>query len=144
MLWPCCCIGQTITIRVVNVETGKALQKQEVSVSLLYQKGEPAPETYDALLHLWTDANGEAQIELPQPAPQHISAQVHLTSEHWRCGCIVLADTQDVIHEGITGPEPTHKSGGAGTVPAAKHGEILISARPLTFLERLLYPLVKG
>lgn len=138
------CFAQVVTVRVINAADGRPLQKQQVSVSLLYEKGEKTPAKYEANLSLETDANGEAHFTLPEPAPPHISAQVRLTSEHWRCGCGVLAATGDVIQKGIVSPLPGGESKKAAASLKVAPGEILFAARPLSFFERLLYPFVKG
>ena len=138
------CLAQTVTIRVVNANDGRPLQGQPVSVSLLYGKGETTPAKYDANLSLQTDANGEARFVLPKPAPLHVSAQVHLVSEHWRCGCSVLVATDELVRNGIVGPLPGAGSGSRTASLKAVPGEILFVARPLSFWERLLYPFVKG
>jgi hypothetical protein len=143
MLGPLC-LAQVVAIRVINAADGRPLQKQRVSVSLLYEKGEKTPAKYDANLSLETDANGEAQFTLPEPAPRHLSAQVRLTSEHWHCGCGVLAATGEVIQKGIVGPLPRAESKKSAPPVKADPGEILFVARPLSFFERLLYPFVKG
>jgi len=139
------CPAQTVTIRVVNANDGSPLQHQPVSVSLLYEKGETTPAKYDANLSLQTDANGEIRFELPKPAPAHMAAQVRLTSEHWHCGCMVLAATQDVIEKGIVDSAASaSESKRSPALVKAVPGEILFVARPLSFWERLLYPFVKG
>lgn len=136
------CLAQIITVRVIDVANGRPLQRQKVSVSLLYDKGEQTPPKYDATLNLETNVNGEVQFTIPEPAPMHLSAQVYLTSEHWRCGCTVFGTTQDVIQKGLASPQPGSASKKADVT--TKASEILFLARPLTFFERLLYPLVKG
>jgi hypothetical protein len=133
-----------IRVRVIDDTNGHPLPKQQVSISLLYEKGEKVPANYDALLQLETDVNGEVQFRLPEPAPAHLAAQVRLTSEHWHCGCTALVDTQDLIQKGLVGPEPGHGSTRSTASVKAEPGEILFVARPFTFFERLLYPLVKG
>jgi len=137
------CFAQVVVIRAVNGNNGQPLQGRQVSVSLLYGKGEPAPEKYEASLNLVTDANGEAHFALPSPAPAHISAQVRVP-ESWRCGCGVLATTEELIHTGVVAPGATVGSGNPATGAKIVPGEILFSARPLSFWERLLYPFVKG
>ncbi len=143
LCFPSFCSAQLVTIRVIDTADGHPLQKQQISVSFLYGSNEPKPTHYDATLHLATDRQGEAHLKLPEPPPPHLSAQVHLTSEQWRCGCGVLATTQDVIQKGIVGPSPGSESKKSVVAERAAPGEILILARPLTFFERLLYPLVK-
>ena len=137
------CVGQTIRIRIINGSNGHPLSKQQVSVSLLYEKTEKTPAKYEALLHLETDTNGVAQFTLPDLVPAHLSAGAHLTSEHWHCGCAapLLVDTKDLIQNGIVaGREFSSRA----TPVRAAPGEIIFVARPFTFFERLLYPLLKG
>jgi hypothetical protein len=134
------CLAQAVTVRVVNANDGGPLQKQRVSVTLSYGKGEKSP----ASLSFETDQNGEVRFVLPSPTPERLSAQVQLTSGHWRCGCGVVVPTKTLLQEGVVGPLP----GGSSKHPAAPFraapAEILIVARPLSFWERLLYPFVKG
>ncbi len=134
------CLAQVVTIRVVNANDGRPLQKQPVSVMLSYSKGEKSP----ASLSFETDVNGEVHFDLPRPAPERLSAQVLLTSEHWRCGCGVVVPTETLVQEGVNGPLPGSQSEHSAARIKAVPGEILFVARPLSFWERLLYPLVKG
>ena len=124
----------------VNSNNGQPLPKQSVSINLLYERGEKPPAKYEGNLVLETDAKGEAQFGLPEPAPAHIWVQVRLTSEHWHCGCMALATTQDVIQKGMSDSESTTSIKNARAEPRI----ILFLARPFTLLERLLYPLMKG
>ncbi len=133
------CFGQTIRIRVVNDKTGHPLQKQPVSISMLYDKSERTSAKHDANLNLETDEKGESQFSLPEPPPAHFAAQVHLPSEYWHCGCTVLANTQDLIQKGIVAPLSSKSANSVKAEPK----EILFFAHPFTFFERLLYPLVK-
>jgi hypothetical protein len=137
------CLAQVVSIRVINAADGGPLQKQQVSVSLLYDKGEKTPPKHNVNLSLESDAKGEAHFTLPEPAPSRISARVRLTSVHWRCGCEVLATTEDVIQKGIIGPQPAESKKPATPVIVSP-GEIIFLARPLSFFERVLYPFVKG
>jgi len=134
------CFAQAVTIRVINANDGRPLQRQPVSVTLSYSRGKKSP----ASLSFDTDLNGEVHFVLPKPAPERLSAQVQLTSEHWRCGCGVVVATNTLVQEGVVGPLP----GGLPKPSAARinavPGEILFVARPLSFWERLLYPFVKG
>jgi len=133
------CFGQTIRIRVVNEKNGHPLPKQPISITLLYEKSEKTPAKYDAALNIETDEKGESQFSLPEPAPAHLAAQVHLTSEHWHCGCGVLMVTQELIQKGIVGP----RSNETANAVKAEPKEILFLARPFTFFERLFYPFLK-
>jgi hypothetical protein len=136
------CSAQVIRIRVVNAENGRPLQKQQISVSLLYDKQKKSSTKNDNLLQLETGTNGDVEFTLPQPAPTHLSVRATLTSEHWRCGCWALASTEDLIENGATG-DPGREVTVSGILVRPRLGEILFVARPLTLLERLLYPLLK-
>jgi hypothetical protein len=138
------CLAESVTIRVINASDGRPLQNQEVSVSLLYEKGQAAPTKYDANLALRTDAAGQVTFVVPAPAPAHISAQVRVAPSRWRCGCGVLVATQELIRDGVVGPLPAADTGKSPAPFKAAPGEILFVARPLSFWERLMYPLVKG
>ena len=68
--------------------------------------------------------------------------QVRVDWSHWKCGCGVLGDTDDLVRKGIVGPVPTDSKKSAALFKPAP-GEILFVARPLSFFERLLYPIMK-
>lgn len=143
LLWLApCCFAQVIRIRVVDSKTGLPLQKQPVSVGLFYEKGKKAPAGFDTRPRLETNVNGEAEFRLPDPVPAHLGIQVRLTSEHWHCWCVVLVATQDLLRTGIVESADVETKASAAAAKA-EPGVILFRARPFTFLERLLYPLVK-
>ena len=133
---------KVIKIRVINANNNTPIPKQNVSVSLLYEKGEKTPAKYDANLRLETDVNGEAQFSLPEPAPAHFAAQTRLTSENWHCKCIVIGTTQDLIQKGLVQPSGPESKGSATKVQP-ESGVIVFLARPFSFFERLIYPLIK-
>jgi hypothetical protein len=143
-MWPVSfCIAQPLTVRVINIHNGRPLQKEKVSFDLLYDKGERTPAIFEPNLSGETDAKGEAQFQIPDPAPLHFSVMVHLTSEYLRCGCWVMGATQDLIQRGIVGPKPSAKLEKSDAAVKAAPGELLILAGPMSFLERLLYPITK-
>lgn len=134
--------AQAIKIRVINLNNGRPLRNQHVSVALGYEKVQEAPTKYDANLRLETDVNGEAVFRLPEPALAHLFVNVRLTSEYWHCSCLAIGDTPDLVQKGLVqsaGHEPTRPATNAKPEP----GVILFLARPFTFFERLLYPLMK-
>ncbi len=136
------CFGQVIKVRIINGKNGRPMPREQVSVTLLYEKGEKLPAKYVTLQTVETDGNGIAEFSLPDPAPAHLSVGAHLTSEYWRCGCAApaLAATPEVIQKGaIEGRELWSMA----TPIDARAGEVIFIARPLTLLERLLYPLLK-
>jgi len=116
-----------VRVRVVNAANGHPLQEQAVSVSFLYDKeyDKEIPATYDAVLNLETDANGEAHFKLPEPAPVHFSAQVKVDWSHWKCGCGVLGSTDDLVRKGIVGPMATTDSNKSARLLKSTPGEIL-------------------
>ncbi len=135
------CRAQDVTVRLVNAANGHPLPKWKVSVSFYY--GKKSAANYDQSLNLETNANGEAHFELPQPRPEYFSAQAKIDWSHWKCGCGVLGTTGELVRKGIAGPLPTIDSKvSPASFTAAPH-EILFLARPLSFWERLLYPLEK-
>jgi hypothetical protein len=134
------CLAQEATIRVINGANGRPLPKLAVSVSFLYDKkyDKEIPRSYDASLNLETDENGKVHFKFPQPPPVHFSAQVRVDL-HWHCACLILASTEDLVREGINVSDEKKFAAHYKTAP----GEILVIARPLSFFERLLYPLMK-
>jgi hypothetical protein len=136
------CFGQVIKVRIINGKNGNPLPKQQIAVSLLYEEGEQKPAKYDALLRDNTDAKGVAQFDLPAPSPAHLSVGARLASEYWHCGCDIpaLVVTKELIQKGIV---VGRELGSPATSVKAEPGEILFVARPLSFFERLFYPLLK-
>lgn len=148
LLLLCCghfCLAQEITVRIVSARNGRPLQKQAVSISFLYDKkyDREIPAKYDAVLNLETDVNGEAHFKLPEPPPAHFAAQARLDWSHWKCGCGIMASTNDLVQKGTLGPVPPADSKVRAFLLKPVPGEILFVAWPLSFLERLLYPLTK-
>lgn len=135
-----CCFGQVITIRIINGKNGHPLSKQPATISLLYAKGEKAPVTGDFIMRSETDVNGGARFTLPDPPPAHLSVDARLTSEYWYCGCGLLVVTKELIQKGIV--EGAAFSS-ANSPVTAEPGEVVFVVRPFTFIERLLYPLLK-
>jgi len=131
-----------VKIRVAS-SNGHPLPKQNVSVGLLDEASEKHPANYDAKLNLETDGNGEVVFRLPEPAPVHFAVDVHLTSEYWHCKCLALVATRDVVQNGIVQAADTQVPT-EPTSSKASSGIVLFVVRPFTFVERLIYPFVKG
>jgi hypothetical protein len=139
-----CGLAQTVIVRVVNGSNERPLRKQEVSVSLLYDKGEPTPAKYDAHLTLQTDEKGEVRFLLPEPVPRDLGVRVAIDWGRWHCACLELAATQDVIQKGIV--DSAASATDLKRTPALLKpvpGEMRFVVWPLSFFERLLYPLLK-
>jgi len=132
------CFAQAVSVRVINEENGRGLAKQGVSVQFFYEK----PSQVSSALHLETDSKGEAQFSIPEPAPAHLFVHVALTSEHWHCRCLMMGDTETVVHKGFLKAVSANTK--APTAAAnAEPGYIVFIVRPVTLFERVLYPLVK-
>ena len=134
--------AEMLKVRVISEKDAKPMKNQPVTLSLLYDSTQKAPSGAEMTMRAQTDSGGEASFALPQPTPAHLGVQVHLTSDNWRCACSMLASTEDVIRKGVTVTAANPKST-SSTRTDARPGEILFSARPLGFFERLLEPLVK-
>jgi hypothetical protein len=133
------CFAQELKVRVINSNDGQPLAKQAVTVQFLNE----TPTVGSSPLRLETDANGEVRFSIPKPLPQHLSVRVALTSEHWHCGCWVMADTAKVIQQGIAQPASTKNAKASSAADKIEPGEIIIAARPFTLGERLLHPFLK-
>lgn len=137
------CFGQSITVRVVNMNTGRPLQNRPVHIVWFYKKDEPRPVNYVNHLNLETGSSGEVQFQLPRPAPSNFVAEVTLASDYWHCACDGQFVTKDVLANGIVrlaGPKSTPSSKDAKAEP----GVMLFFARPFNFFERLIAPLERG
>jgi hypothetical protein len=132
------CFAQPVTVRVVSGKDGHPLPKQAVSVQFFYDK----PAKVSPSLDFETDSNGEAQFDLPEPAPVHLNVRITLPSEHWHCACGFMGDTEMVVEKGVVQGTPD-KTKTPVAAPKVEAGHIVFVARPFTFVERLLYPLVK-
>lgn len=132
------CLGQTITVRLINQRNGKPLHwaKQTVSFDL-------ADEWSDLQKPLaahgvsTTDPNGEARFEIPSSQPKLLSISVRLASHlwQWHCPCGSLLKTQDVIEKGVVIWNAV-SVGSQGKVET-RPGVILILAKPPSLFERL-------
>lgn len=135
LLYPVC-FGQKVTVRVINAKNGHPLPKQTVFVQFLYEQ----PPAASSPVQVQTDGTGRAQFTIPEPQPEHLNVRVALTSEHWHCACWVMTDTEKVIRNGLV---QTDRLNSPSAQVNAEAGEIVFIARPFTFFERALYPLVK-
>jgi len=130
------CSAQTITFRVIT-DRGQPLEKRKVSISLEgFKNGEPVGNGQIAE----TDQNGEARFTLPSPSPEHFFFYVDLGSPYWYCSCNGIPRTEKVTQTGIVQSAAikySHKS------LEPKPSEVLIVAREFSFIDRLLYPLMK-
>lgn len=114
LLLPCVnttCFGQTVRIRLVNVANLRPVKKQTIAVSGIIGKEETRREADRKLLtkpltpdlRVVTDAEGEAQFELPKPAPAHFYVRAELSGPVWDCPCLASVSTEDVDAERARG-----------------------------------------
>lgn len=132
------CPAQELIVRVLNAKNRNPLAKQTVTVQYLYEK----PPSASSPVRLQTDNHGEARFPLPSSANVEVNVMVSLTSEHWNCGCWVMAESAKVLQYGVVGPTPSVNTKDAESFKPGP-GEVVILASPFTRWQRLLYPLVK-
>lgn len=135
--------GQTLKVRLIDARNGRPLQNKKVVISYLYDKDQNSPGNLNDQLYLETNISGEAQFSLPMPAPSHLSVNVQLPSKEWRCGCTILKSTEVLILNGFVGPAPDHSSTSHTFPWTVTPRLILFTARPTTFFEKLMYPILK-
>ncbi len=131
------CPAQSVGIRVVDMK-GQAIAKQPIRVSFSAEKLAKAADA----VTLETDAKGEASFNLPEPAPPQLEVRVSLREGRWLCNCVLMTDTNTVLHQGVVQPAP-HETAVPKSTPEAQPGQIVFVARPMGFFERLFYPLIK-
>ena len=95
-----------VTVRVVDITKGHPLPRQQVSINLRYDKGQAVPAIYNASQQYETNSNGETQIVLPEPPPKYLDINVRIDDNRWHCGCVILANIQEVTQKGILVPPP--------------------------------------
>jgi hypothetical protein len=137
------CLAQDLKVHVVNISTGKPMVNVPVSLNLLYGKENVPPTNYGRTMIANTDANGDAHFPLPAPPPAHLSVLLQL-SWHWHCVCGVFATTSEVFQRGVVAGHSAPNSQSRNPALTPSPGTILVTAWPLSFFERLLYPLLKG
>lgn len=136
--------AQTITIRIIDVSKGRSLQKQQVMIYPLYTGNDKTSIDTSESIQLETGTRGDAQFHVTEPMPNRLMVKVILSHGHWWCGSIEFADVQEVIQKGIVGLPPGPKPKKTDVTVNPVPGEIIFLARPMTFFERLIHPLVKG
>lgn len=146
------CFGQTVIIRIVNVTnespvrnryvyisgmTGKPLSEQDERRKLLTKPISPE-------LRLVTDANGEAQFELPKPAPAYFYIRAVLSIPRWDCTCVLRVSTEEVMRKGLMTESPYAERTPAKEPMQPRPGEVLFGLRPTPWWWWILYPIEKG
>jgi hypothetical protein len=126
--------AESVKVFVLNGKNGRPLSGASVSVQFFYDN----PAKVTTPLSLETSPEGSVDFGLPSPLPNHIGLQVSL--KYYACECGMMADTKSIVQEGklVIFRGQKVKS---GITP--KPGQITFVPLPFTFIQRLLYPLVK-
>ena len=129
------CSGQTVTFRVITDEA-KPLEKRKVSFSLDgFKNGEPVGRGQIQE----TDKNGKQNSRFLRRLLISFF-DVNLGSPFWYCSCNGIPKTQAVVQSGIL---QSAASKGSNSSFEPKAGQVLIVFRRFSYIERLLYPLMK-
>ena len=141
------CLGQTVTVRIVNVQNESPVRNRHVYVSGLRAKTATnedeglklvmKPMTAD--LSLITDTNGDATFELPKPAPADFYVRAALSGSEWDCTCTVRVSTEEVVEKGFVVWSPYAERKPKPSIQP-KPGLILFSLRPIPWYVRVLWP----
>lgn len=161
LLLPCistACFGQTINIRIVDVRNQKPITDARVSVSGISVNAGPEqvekrklrtkPTTPD--LRLVTDSNGEAQFDLPNPAPAYFYVRAELRPIQWDCFCLLRVSTEQVTQKGLAvssaGATRLHDYHRLLTKPRnqPRPTEILFRIAPNPLWLKIFWPLFSG
>ncbi len=127
------CLGQTITVRIIDVETGNPLPSQRVSISLMYEKEDKTPANYISPVILITDDKGAAQINFPSPAPRYVSFLVALSSKWWQSDRDqrFILKTRELVQKGVV--RRMVSEGKNEIAPTANPREMIILTRRLEY-----------
>jgi hypothetical protein len=125
------CVAQTpIIVRLLNGKTYEPLPERPI---LLFLGSPTVPGTHT--LRARTDEKGVAQFALPDPAPKTVFVD---PDPGLVIGCSHEdLDVAEVLRAGVTAQNLCAKPAKPTGLEAAKPGEIVEFAKPLTFWERL-------
>lgn len=129
----------TVKVRVINGKNLQPIPKQRVFVQLLYEK----PTKISPSMLIETNANGEAEFSIPEPLPEHLDVRLALTSSHWHCTCSLMTDTEKVFNTGVLKVLASKVPNASNAPVNVEPKQIVFVARPFTFFEKMLHPLVK-
>lgn len=144
------CFGQTVCIRIVNEADKRPLENQQVLIlgitsfaagKNVQREMTVKPIKYD--LRLSSDANGEAQFELPKPAPEYFYVRAVLSGPVWDCPCAVRVSTRELVQKGLTIRNAPAEAAHTRPPIQPKPRQVLFSVRPTPLWERILYPIAK-
>lgn len=155
LLFLCCvnpvCVGQMVTIRIVDVTSESPLRNERVYISGIRRKAAKEEDErlklktkpVSADLTLTTDPKGEVGFVLPNPAPAYFYVRTALSESHWDCTSPVRISTEEVVQKGVVTLSPYAARGKPEPQIQPKPGEVLFALRPLPLWVRFLFPLLK-
>ncbi len=141
--------AQTVKIRLVNSTNGSPVTNLKIFVFGVSGKANAQPENTQKLLdkhatpdvRLVTDGNGEAHLDLPNPAPDHFYVHAELAGPVWDCTCLVRVVTEEVLRKGRTISNSQEGSpGNFSTQP--EPGEIVFRLKATPWWVRVFWPLL--
>ena len=125
------CLGQTITIRIIDQSNGHPLPDQQVSISMGYEKGENTPRESQSIVRFRTDTEGKGQVRLPKPQPSYLSMLIMISSPYWPDNSPFTAKTSEILKNGIV-KKIAESLCKRCIVPKAVAGEVIILTLPYT------------
>ena len=131
-------LAQSIRLRLVNDKDGQPLSK----ISVYAQFSPPSTSAVMPKLHSETDASGQAEFTVPQPTPERLWVSVGLNSPPWVCDCTFVMETASVLQSGAVRQVPRSKASVAAM--NLEPGRVIIHARPVTLIEKLLWTIFRG
>jgi hypothetical protein len=131
------CLGQEISVRVLDAKSGRGIKNQEVWAQFY----EPPSNRTLRRVSATTGEDGIALIQLPQSQPRQLFLSV--SDDSFRCKGSLQAATEDILSRGATNRanegDCTPKNSSHASNP--KPGEVVIFVRRMPWWARLLAPL---
>jgi hypothetical protein len=125
------CLGQTITIRIIDQSNGHPLPDQQVSISMGYEKREKTPKESLPMVRFRTDSEGKGQVRLPKPPPSYLSMLITISSAYLPYDSPFTAKTSEILKSGIV-KKIAESLCERCIVPEAVAGEVLFLTLPYT------------
>jgi hypothetical protein len=142
--------AQTVKIHLVNTANGDPIRNATVFVSGISGNANNSDEERQKLLskhyapdlRLETDANGETQLDLPNPAPIYFYIRPVLRPSVWDCTCSVQVNTQQVMQKGMTIRNAQDESTPGKFAVQPRVGEVVFRLKPTPWWVQVFWPLL--
>jgi hypothetical protein len=155
LLFLCCAnaasLGQTVTIRVINLTNEKPFRNKQVYVSGLSAQATTMHEERLKLtkkpiradLSLVTNNKGEIAFDLPKSVPAYFYVRPVFSERDWDCSCFVRIPKEELLQKGfLVMTPPAARKPKPSIQPKAR--EVLFVMRRTPLWWRILYPPEKG